>query len=107
MARSSGKIPTTSERRLISPFRRSSGFVLANGGQCSAATAKTIEAATAFAEKTFTDAATSHVFLYNAKAKTGFLVSNLDNGDIFETGVILNGAGVATGFDFKDIFALV
>lgn len=69
----------------------------------SATNASTINAAAAFAEATYTAADVVHVFLYNAGAGTGYLVSDLDRDGTFETGVVLRNAGRASSFDFDTI----
>jgi Ca2+-binding RTX toxin-like protein len=66
-------------------------------------TAASISKAAAYAEKTFTDKNTTHVFLYNKKKDTGYLLSDLDNNDKYETGVILKGAGASSSFSHTDI----
>ena len=43
------------------------------------------------------------MFLYNATAKTGYLLSDLNDDNVFETGVVLKGASAATAFGFGDI----
>jgi hypothetical protein len=43
------------------------------------------------------------VYLYNAKAKTGYLLADLDGNDRFETGVILKGAAAASHFGYDNI----
>lgn len=68
-----------------------------------ATTATSIATAAAFAEKTFTSTSTTHVFLYNRKTDTGYVLSDLDNNDKYETGVILRGAGAAANFSHLDI----
>ncbi len=68
-----------------------------------ATTATSIETAAAFAEQKFTSTSTSHVFLYNARTDTGFLISDLNNDDEFETAIVLKGAGAASDFSYNDI----
>lgn len=63
----------------------------------------TIEEVKDHAESTHTD--DQHVFLWNSAIDTGYLVSDLNNDNIFETGVILNGAGSGADFDWSNIIA--
>ena len=58
-------------------------------------TATSIAEAAAQAESTFTSARIAHVFLYNRTADQGYLLSDLNNDNRFETGVVLRGAGSA------------
>ena len=53
-------------------------------------TSTSIEAAASQAEATFTSGSISHVFLYNSTTDTGYLLSDLDNDNRFETGVVLD-----------------
>jgi hypothetical protein len=66
-------------------------------------TEATIEAAAAYAESQVTNTAIVHAFLYNSTADKGFLLSDLDNDDVFETGVVLAGAGAAADFAFGNL----
>jgi Ca2+-binding RTX toxin-like protein len=68
-----------------------------------ATTATTIGAAASFAQSQVTNPAIAHVFLYNSAADIGFLLSDLDNNDVFEMGVILTGAGAASEFSYADL----
>ncbi len=65
--------------------------------------ATSIEAAAALAESTYTNPRIAHVFLYNSGTDTGYLVSDLDNDNQFETGVVLNNAGLASDFGYTHI----
>ncbi len=65
--------------------------------------ATSIEAAAAQAESTYTDPRIAHVFLYNSGTNTGYLVSDLDRDNRFETGVVLNNAGRASDFNYSFI----
>lgn len=65
--------------------------------------ATSIEAAAALAESTYTDPRIAHVFLYNSSTDTGYLLSDLNNDDRFETGVVLRNAGFASDFDYSYI----
>jgi len=47
--------------------------------------------------------ADTYVFLYNSVNDTGYLVADLDNNNVFETGVILAGAGSAADLNWSDI----
>ena len=62
-----------------------------------------IEAAASQAEATFTSGSISHVFLYNSTTDTGYLLSDLDNDNRFETGVVLSGAGSAADMNYRFI----
>lgn len=44
-----------------------------------------------------------HMFFFDAATDTGYLVSDLNNDNIFETGVVLNGAGSAADFSFANL----
>jgi Ca2+-binding RTX toxin-like protein len=46
-----------------------------------------------------------HVFLYNSYTDTGYLLSSLDGDFIFETGIVIMGAGLALDMDWSDIIA--
>lgn len=64
-----------------------------------AATNVTSIASAAYAAETiYTSTSISHVFLYNSSTDTGYLVSDLNNDDRFETGVVLKNAGFALDF---------
>jgi hypothetical protein len=65
--------------------------------------ATSIEVAAAQAETTFTSAAIAHVFLYNPQTDTGYLLSDLNNDNRFETGVVLAGAGSAADMRYQYI----
>ena len=54
-------------------------------------------------EATFTSASIAHVFLYNSQTDTGYLLSDLNNDNRFETGVILTGAGSAADMNYRYI----
>jgi Ca2+-binding RTX toxin-like protein len=64
-------------------------------------TATSIEAAAAQAEGRFTSASTVHVFLYNAATDRGYLLSDLNNDNRYETGVVIRGAGSAADMDYR------
>jgi serralysin len=44
-----------------------------------------------------------HMFLYNSYTDTGYLLSSIDGDFIFETGIIIVGAGSALDMDWSDI----
>ena len=44
-----------------------------------------------------------HVFLYNTRTDTGYLMSDLDHNHTFETGVVIKGAGSAADMNWSDI----
>ncbi len=65
--------------------------------------ANSIADAAAAAEARFTSTSISHVFLYNSRTDTGYLVSDLNNDDRYETGVVLRNAGLASDFSYAHI----
>jgi hypothetical protein len=65
--------------------------------------ATSIEAAAAQAEANFPSAAIAHVFLYNPDTDTGYLLSDLNNDNRFETGVVLAHAGSAADMSYQYI----
>jgi hypothetical protein len=65
--------------------------------------ATSIADAASQAESTFTNARIAHVFLYNAQTDTGYLLSDLNNDDRFESGVVLAGAGSAADMNYRYI----
>jgi Ca2+-binding RTX toxin-like protein len=68
-----------------------------------ATNATAIENAAADAESLFPSTAINHVFLFNSGTNTGYLLSDLDNNDAYETGLVITGAGSAAAMDFLDI----
>lgn len=62
-----------------------------------------IETARADAEQNHTNK--THMFFWDSSTDTGYLVSDLNNDNLFETGVVLNGAGAGSDFDFTNIIA--
>ncbi len=44
-----------------------------------------------------------HVFLYNASSNSGYLLSDLNGDDSFETGIVVRGAGSASAMSYVDI----
>ena len=68
-----------------------------------ATTATNIEAARSIVENSASLSAEDHVFLYNSRTDTGYLLSDLNRNGTFETGVILKGAGSALDFHYWDI----
>jgi len=64
-------------------------------------TLNTISAVAAHANTNHT--ADTYVFLYNSATDTGYLVADLDNNNVFETGVILAGAGSAGDLNWTHI----
>jgi len=63
----------------------------------------TISGAAAEAEYWYSDLGVNHVFLYNSTIDRGFLLSDLNNDTVFETGVVLKKAGYASDFSYFDI----
>ena len=51
----------------------------------------------------FAHTSISHVFLYNSSTDTGYLLSDLNNDDRFETGVMMKNAGFASDFSYSHI----
>jgi Ca2+-binding RTX toxin-like protein len=68
-----------------------------------ATTASTIAAAADDAEYWYSDLGVNHVFLYNSVIDRGFLLSDLNNDTVFETGMVLNKRGYASDFSYLDI----
>jgi Ca2+-binding RTX toxin-like protein len=68
-----------------------------------ATTATTIEGAAAHTESQVTNTAVRHAFAYNSSIDVGFLLSDLDDDDSFETGIILSGAGAAANFAYGNL----
>lgn len=66
-------------------------------------TATSVGAAAAVADWWYSDADVNHVFLYNSDLDRGFLISDLNNDGVFETGVVLKKAGYASDFSYLDI----
>jgi hypothetical protein len=74
----------------------------ANYGEAST-NATTIAGAAAEVEFEYSDLGLNHIFLFNSEVDRGFLLSDLNNDTVFETGVVLNKAGFATDFSYFDI----
>jgi Ca2+-binding RTX toxin-like protein len=55
------------------------------------------------AEDLFPSASIKHVFLYNSKTDTGYLVSDLNSDGQFDTGVVLRNAGLASDMSYTYI----
>jgi Ca2+-binding RTX toxin-like protein len=55
------------------------------------------------AEDLFPSASVKHVFLYNSKTDTGYLVSDLNSDGQFDTGVVLKNAGLASDMSYTYI----
>ena len=55
------------------------------------------------AEDLFPSASVKHVFLYNSKTDTGYLVSDLNSDGQFDTGVVLRNAGLASDMSYTYI----
>ena len=55
------------------------------------------------AEDLFPSASIKHVFLYNSKTDTGYLVSDLNSDGQFDTGVVLKNAGLASDMSYTYI----
>ncbi len=55
------------------------------------------------AEDLYPSASVKHVFLYNSKTDTGYLVSDLNSDGQFDTGVVLKNAGLASDMSYTYI----
>ena len=55
------------------------------------------------AEDLFPSASVKHVFLYNSKTDTGYLISDLNSDGQFDTGVVLKNAGLASDMSYTYI----
>jgi Ca2+-binding RTX toxin-like protein len=55
------------------------------------------------AEDLYPSASIKHVFLYNSKTDTGYLVSDLNSDGQFDTGVVLKNAGLASDMSYTYI----
>ena len=66
-------------------------------------TATSISSALIRAEDLFPRAKSKHVFLYNSKTDTGYLVSDLNSDGQFDTGVVLKNAGLASDMSYTYI----
>jgi len=73
-----------------------------NYGEASTSATSIVQAAIE-ATSWFPDPSVQHVFLYNPTIDKGFLVSDYNGDGAFETGVVLNGAGYASDFDYFNI----
>jgi Ca2+-binding RTX toxin-like protein len=65
--------------------------------------ATSIASALIRAEDLFPSASIKHVFLYNSKTDTGYLVSDLNSDGQFDTGVVLKNAGLASDMSYTYI----
>ena len=65
--------------------------------------ATSISSALIRAEDLFPSASIKHVFLYNSKTDTGYLVSDLNSDGQFDTGVVLKNAGLASDMSYTYI----
>ena len=65
--------------------------------------ATSIASALIRAEDLFPSASIKHVFLYNSKTDTGYLVSDLNSDGQFDTGVVLRNAGFASDMSYAYI----
>ena len=65
--------------------------------------ATSIGSALIHAEDLFPSASVKHVFLYNSKTDTGYLVSDLNSDGQFDTGVVLRNAGLASDMSYTYI----
>jgi Ca2+-binding RTX toxin-like protein len=65
--------------------------------------ASSISTAASDADFLYGDTSVRHVFLYNPKTDKGFLVSDLNADGLFETGVVLKNAGLASDMRYDYI----
>ncbi len=65
--------------------------------------ATSISSALIRAEDLYPSASIQHVFLYNARTDTGYLVSDLNSDGAFDTGVVLRKAGLASDMHYSYI----
>jgi len=68
-----------------------------------ATTVKSISAAADEAERFYPQTSVKHVFLYNARTDTGYLVSDSDGNGQFDTGIVLKNAGLASDMSYQFI----
>jgi Ca2+-binding RTX toxin-like protein len=66
-------------------------------------TATSIASALIWAEDLYPSVSVKHVFLYNTKTDTGYLVSDLNSDGVFDTGVVLKNAGLASDMSYAYI----
>ncbi len=67
------------------------------------ASVTSISSALIRAEDLYPSASIKHVFLYNSKTDTGYLVSDLNSDGQFDTGVVLRNAGLASDMSYAYI----
>jgi Ca2+-binding RTX toxin-like protein len=65
--------------------------------------ATSISSALARAEDLYPSASIKHVFMYNSKTDTGYLISDLNSDGQFDTGVVLKNAGLASDMSYAYI----
>ncbi len=70
-----------------------------------ATTAATIQDAAMFAESAFPQPEVRYAFLYNEASDTGFMLIDNDNNHVFETGIILRGAGSSSDMSSLNLVA--
>jgi Ca2+-binding RTX toxin-like protein len=66
-------------------------------------TARSIADAVDDAEFFFPQARIKHVFLYNTKTDTGYLISDSDGNGQFDTGIVMKNAGLASDMSYQYI----
>jgi Ca2+-binding RTX toxin-like protein len=100
---------TTSTVDTITDWNRSYDFIdmtvkgtLANYREHSTI-ATSIASALIWAEDLYPSISIKHVFLYNTKTDTGYLVSDLNSDGVFDTGVVLKNAGLASDMSYTYI----
>jgi Ca2+-binding RTX toxin-like protein len=65
--------------------------------------ATSISSALIWAEDLYPSISIKHVFLYNSRTDTGYLVSDLNSDGQFDTGVVLKNAGLASDMSYSYI----
>jgi len=65
--------------------------------------ATSIASALIWAEDLYPSVSVKHVFLYNSRTDTGYLVSDLNSDGQFDTGVVLKNAGLASDMSYAYI----
>lgn len=63
----------------------------------------TIEEAAAIAKSTAPSTDIAYAYLYNSDKHIGFLIMDIDNNDVFETGIVLAKTGAAGDFSYADL----
>ncbi len=100
---------TTSTADTITDWNRSYDFLdmtvrgTATNYREASTSATSIGAALIRAEDLYPSVSVKHVFLYNSRTDTGYLVSDLNSDGAFDTGVVLKNAGLASDMSYSYI----